>query len=87
MSPDPIIALGRAFITDQADHDELVDRWSRTLTDRATYGYAEEPHLAEDKTWRWRACLGCLHLSPIKGVGRCAPIPAKGRQRVWEWTP
>ena len=21
------------------------------------------------------------------GEGRCAPIPAKGRQRVWEWTP
>ena len=36
-APDPIIALGRAFITDQEDHDELVDRWSRTLADRATY--------------------------------------------------
>ena len=21
------------------------------------------------------------------GAGRCAPIPAKGRQRVWEWAP
>jgi hypothetical protein len=37
MSHAALIALGHAFIDDQADHDELVDRWSRTLEARAAY--------------------------------------------------
>lgn len=33
-------------------------------------------------------CDWCNPLCPVcGGVGRCDPVPAKGRQRVWYWTP
>ncbi len=32
-----LIALGHAFIADQDDHDDLVERWARTLQARAEY--------------------------------------------------
>ena len=46
-----------------------------------------------DGAW-WHApgdcvlCDCCDALCEVcRGAGRCAPIPARGRQRAWEWTP
>jgi len=36
----------------------------------------------------WKpSCPGCSPCTVCHGEGRCEPIPATGRQRIWHWTP
>lgn len=62
-----LLAIGHAFIADQADHDELVDRFARTLQTRAVY--------RDDRVREYAArtlCRGRGHrLHGIRGCATC----------------
>jgi hypothetical protein len=62
-----LLALGHAFIADQADHDELVDRWARTLQARAEYRDDRVRHIAGRNL-----CRGRGHPRPgLRGCTTC----------------
>ncbi len=79
-------------ITDQAPYGEFAPgRWAWMLddikptTERCPWcggdGHDPEGEMGE-------MCEVCSHAgTKYEDRGRCAPIPAKGRQKVWGWTP
>lgn len=82
--------IGKAFLHRGGDHPANADDVSDQLPfgDFAPGRWAWLLGDAALTTERCPACWGdWVACSACDGQGRCAPIPARGRQRVWEWTP
>lgn len=87
-----------AYYSPCMGHDDL----SRDCTDQRPYGHYEAGRFAwildhiVPTTVRCPACYGTgnapdrnygMSCRACKGEQRCEPIPAIGKQRIWEWNP
>ncbi len=79
--------ITEADVSDQLPYGDFAPgRWAWILADAAPttercpwcWGGRSEPWWSPIEAERCHVC---------NAEGRCAPIPAKGRQRVWNWTP